>query len=167
MQIITINLKKAAAKVGLKISQDKTKVMVFQQKVSGRTSDEIKAEGKTIETVEKFKYLRSVISANGNVDDGINKKIGKTTASFKKMNKIWSSTTIYTRFKIKLYHSIILPCLLYTTELWKMTVKLEKKLNAFHQRCLPRILKISYRDHVTNDKNEILRKTPMNVRYIL
>ena len=72
MQIIRTNLEKAAAKVGLKISQDKTKVMVIQQKVSNRTSDEFKVESKTIETVDKFKYLGSVISVNGSVDDDIN-----------------------------------------------------------------------------------------------
>ena len=57
MQIITSNLEKAAAKVELKITQDKTKITVIQQKVSDRTSDEIKVEGKTNETVDKFKYL--------------------------------------------------------------------------------------------------------------
>ena len=72
LQIITTNLEKAVAKVGLKINQDKTKVMVIQQKVSDRTSYEIKVEGKTIGTVNKFKYLGSVISTNGNVDGDIN-----------------------------------------------------------------------------------------------
>ena len=62
--------------------------MVTQQKISDRTSDEIKAEGKAIETVDKFKYLESVIIANGNVDDDVNMNIGKTAANFKKMNKI-------------------------------------------------------------------------------
>ena len=47
--------------------------MVIQQKVNDRTSDEIKVEGKTVEIVDKFKYLGSVISANGNVDDDITK----------------------------------------------------------------------------------------------
>ena len=117
LQIITTNLEKAATKVGLKISQDKTKVMVTQQKVSDRTSDTIKVEGKTIDTVEKYKYLGKVISANGNVDDDINMKICKTSANFKKMNKIWSSTTICMRLKIRLYHSVIFPCLLYASEM--------------------------------------------------
>ena len=68
--------------------------MVIQQKVSDRTSDEIKVEGKTIETADKLKNLGSVISPNDNVDDDINMKAGKTVTNFKKMNKIWSSTTI-------------------------------------------------------------------------
>ena len=157
MQIITTNLEKAAAKIGLKISQEKTKVTVIQQRVSDRTSGEIKVEGKTVETVDKFKYLGSVISANGNAVDDINIKIGKTAPNLKKMNKIWSSTTISTRLEIRLYHAIILLCLLYPSETWRITVELAKKLNAFHQRCLRRILKISYIDHVTND--ETLRKT--------
>ena len=55
--------------------------MVIQQKVNDRTSDEIKIEGKTVEIVDKFKYLGSVISANGNVDDDITKF---AAANFKK-----------------------------------------------------------------------------------
>ena len=94
LQIIKTSLEKAASKVGLKISQNKTKAMVIQQKVSDRTSDEIKVEGKTIETADKLKNLGSVISPNDNVDDDINMKAGKTVTNFKKMNKIWSSTTI-------------------------------------------------------------------------
>ena len=58
--------------------------MVIQQNVSDRASDEIKVEGETIEIVDKFKYLGSVISADGNVDDDINIKIDKTAANFKK-----------------------------------------------------------------------------------
>ena len=76
LKIIKTDLEKAAARVGLKISQDKTKVMVIQHKLSDRANNEIKVEGKTIETVDKFKYLGSVISANGNADDDINMKIG-------------------------------------------------------------------------------------------
>ena len=94
LQIITTSLEKAASKVGLKISQNKTKAMVIQQKVSDRTSDEIKVEGKTIETADKLKNLGSVISPNDNVDDDINMKAGTTVTNFKKRNKIWSSTTI-------------------------------------------------------------------------
>ena len=76
LKIIKTDLEKAAARVGLKISQDKTKVMVIQHKLSDRANNEIKVEGKTIETVGKFKYLGSVINANGNADDDINMKIG-------------------------------------------------------------------------------------------
>ena len=109
----------------------------------------------------KFKYLGSVINTNGNLDDDRNMKIGKAAKNFKKMNKIWSSTTISARLRVRLYHSIILPCLLCASETWRITVKLAKKLNAFHQRCLRRILKISYRYHVTND--EVLRNTQSDI----
>jgi len=32
----------------------------------------------------------------------------------------------------------------------KMTVRIERKLNVFHQRCLRKILKVTYKDHITN-----------------
>ena len=51
--------------------------MVIQQNVSDRTSDEIKVEGKAIETADKFNYLGSAISVNGNIDDAINKKLAR------------------------------------------------------------------------------------------
>mgnify|MGYP003407336564 FL=1 len=59
--------------------------------------------------------------------------------------------------KIRLYTTIVLPTAIYASETWKMTVKHAAKLDTFHQRCLRRILKVTWKDHVTNE--EILRRT--------
>ena len=75
---------------------------------------------------------------------------------FRKMNSIWTSTSINGNLKIRLYNAILLPTVLYSSEAWKSTVSLNKKLDVFHQRCLRKILKISYRDHITNE--EVLRR---------
>ena len=39
---------------------------------------------------------------------------------------------------------------IYASETWKSTGKTQRKLNIFHQRCLRKILKITYRNRVTN-----------------
>jgi len=45
---------------------------------------------------------------------------------------------------------MMLPVLLYGAETWSLTTALEKKLDAFHQWCLRRLLRLSYLCHVTN-----------------
>lgn len=55
--------------------------MVIHQQDHITNTNQIKVEGKLGESVGKFKYLRSVISANGNVNDDIIMKIGKTAAN--------------------------------------------------------------------------------------
>ncbi len=51
----------------------------------------------------------------------------------------------------------MLPTAIYASETWKMTEKHAARLDAFHQRCLRKILKVTWKDHVTNE--EILRRT--------
>ena len=40
----------------------------------------------------------------------------------------------------------------YASETWKMTARTEHKLNVCHQRCLRKILKVTYKDHITNEE---------------
>ena len=58
--------------------------------------------------------------------------------------------------KLQLYTTIILPTALYASETWRSTAAVSKKLDVFHQRCLQKILKILYLDHITND--ELIRR---------
>ena len=67
------------------------------------------------------------------------------------MEKIWNNAKIDQKIKLRLYIAIMLPTALHASETYKITAAISKKLNVFHQRCLRKILKISYRDHVTND----------------
>lgn len=87
--LLTSNLEKAAAKVRIKISQDKIKVTAIKYQDIIINNNQIKVGEKPVESMGKFKYLGRLINANGNVDDDINMKIGKTAANFKKINKIY------------------------------------------------------------------------------
>ena len=60
------------------------------------------------------------------------------------------------KIKLQLYNTIVLPTALYASETWKSTAAISKKFDVFHQRCLQKILKISYLDHITND--EVIRR---------
>jgi len=68
------------------------------------------------------------------------------------MRKSWTSNTIDLKIKPQLYRTIVLPTALYVIETWRQTGAIARKLNTFHQRCLRKIMKISYLNHVTNEE---------------
>lgn len=65
-----------------------------------------------LKQMDKFKYLGSTITSNGNLDAEINSRIGAAFTAFEKLHDIRLST------KISVYMAIILPSLLYSSEIW-------------------------------------------------
>jgi len=57
--------------------------------------------------------------------------------------------------KIKLYESLILPILLYSAELWPITVTSMKKLEAAHHRWQRKILGVTWKDKLKNEEINI------------
>ncbi|CAI5689735.1 unnamed protein product [Oreochromis niloticus] len=110
-----------------------------------------------LEEVEKFTYLGSVISHDGDAAVDAKCRIGKAAAVFWRMNKIWSSPTISLKIKLRLFNSIVIPTAIYASETWKVSACINSNLDVFQQRCLRRILRIRYTDHITNE--EILRRS--------
>ena len=157
LQDMTTNLEAEAAKVGLRISHSKTKVMrtgTIQSHIN------IQIGNIAIEIVQKFPYLGSTLSCeNGGTEADVNCRVDEPSAVFQKMRPIWSTQTITMKTKIRLFSIIIIPIATYASETWKITAKVARKLNAFQQRCLRRILGITYCDHITN--KEILQRSGM------
>ena len=156
LQLMTTELEENAAKVGLRISGKKTNTMQFGDEQPS-SSAQITISGEPVDKVNKFTYLGSVFTEDGDVEADIKTRLGKASAVFRRLLSIWNSGTITRRLKIKLLDTIVLPTALYGSETWKMTVKMSKRIDAFHQRCLRKILKVTYRDRITNE--EIYRRT--------
>ena len=156
LQQMTTSLEENAAKVGLKISGSKTKTMQIGDQQS-LTSVPIIISGEPVEKVNKFTYLGSMFTEDGDIEADIKTRLGKASAVFRRMLSIWKSGTITRRLKVKLFETIVLPTALYGSETWKMSVKMSKRIDAFQQRCLRKILKVTYRDRITNE--EIYRRT--------
>ena len=154
LQELTHNLEEYASQFGLRINSGKTKVMSIDTRNNNRT--QIVVGDSPVESVDNFTYLGSVLARDGGAERDIAIRVGKATGIFRKMNRIWKSNTLSLKIKLQLYHSIVLSTALYASETWKETASITKKLDVFHQRCLRRILKVSYREHITN--NEILRR---------
>ncbi|XP_013763306.1 protein NLRC3-like [Pundamilia nyererei] len=110
-----------------------------------------------LEESEKFTYLGSVISHDGDAEVDVKCHSEKAAAVFQRMNKISSSPTIFLKIKLHLLNSIVIPTAIYASKTWKVSACINTKLDVFQQLCLRQILRICYTDHVTNE--EILRRS--------
>ena len=149
MQTLTSIVENESAKVGLLLNGGKCKVMVSENWVD---DTDIQAAGTHIEMVEDFCYLGSYISNNSSCEKDMKVRIGKAAASFARLSNIWNSKTVSQTVKVKLYETLIMSILLYSAELWPITVTAMKKLEAAHHRWQRKLLGITWKDKVKNEE---------------
>ena len=131
----------------LTISIKKTEVLA--QGVT--TPPKITLNGNILNTVDKFVYLGSTISSTLSLEDELKARIGKAATAFGKlMKRAWENRKLTKRTKILIYQTCVLSTLLYGSEAWTLYADQERKLNGFHMRCLRKILRIDWKDKVTN-----------------
>ena len=65
--------------------------------------------------------------------------------------KVWLNRHVSPRTKVKVYKAFVITSLLYGCQSWCTYKRHIKKLEAFHQKCLRRILGIKWQQHVTNN----------------
>ena len=95
---------------------------VLYQPNSTRTrEDDIMVDGNKLNSVLEFIYLGSTISSNGCIDDEIQRRMVKVSASFSRLRqKYWNNHHMSMPVKGKIYHAIVLATLLYGAETWKV-----------------------------------------------
>ena len=60
-------------------------------------------DGNKLNSVLEFIYLRSIISSNGCIDDEIQRKMAKASASFGRLcQRLWNNHHVYMRVKGKI-----------------------------------------------------------------
>ena len=109
-------------------------------------------EGAPVERVSHFPYLGSVVLADGTLDKELNTRIGKAYGAFTSLHKIWYNRNIQTSTKIRIYKAAVLTVLVYGSEAWTTTQSQDKRVEAFHQRCLRRILRIQWYRRISNEE---------------
>ena len=109
-----------------------------------------------LETVTRFKYLGPVITDEGSKPE-ILSRIAQTTAALTRLKPVWNNRIISLSSKIRLMRSLVTSIFLYACESWALTAELERRIQAMEMSCYRKILRISYKDHVT--KEEVRAKT--------
>ena len=147
MQNKTTRMDTEAKRVGLKINTQKTKTM----RINAINQEHIHIGEQDIDEVDQFTYLGATVCKEGGGMKDLKNRLSKARSSFVKLKKIWSSNSISMKTKLKLFKTLVVPVLLYGCETWKMNKGDGKAVDVFHNRCLRRILRIDWQDHVSTN----------------
>ena len=104
-----------AEKLGLKMGYKKTEIMSIGQVSVTNPIVPLGNEG-LIKAVDHSKYLEAFCSANGTNVKKLNNKIGRASAAFRELDKVWSDRNINLDTKMKFYNACVLFTLLYACE---------------------------------------------------
>ena len=122
--------------------------------------NKLKLEERIIENVEEFTYLGSVLTWDNNCTKDISTRIAKAKGILAGFNNIWRSKSIRHKTKLGILRTCVWSVALYASETWTLKKTDQGRLLAFEMYCYRRMLRISWRDRVTNE--EIRRR--LNLR---
>ena len=156
-----ISLYHSVAKAfGLTVSIAKTKFMVSGSKITQEDKLPINIQGGTIEHVDEFQYLGSIVTENGTIDTEIDRRIANASKAFGALRAaVFKDHNLKIATKRLIYHACVLSVLLYGAECWTPLRRHLKRLNSFHHRCIRSALGITnqqqWRERISS---EMVRK---------
>ena len=160
LQRLVDHFSEASKAFGLTISLKKTEVLFQPAPLQNYTPPHITIDGTTLNSVEHFTYLGSVMSNDATIDKGLNNQLSKASSSFGRLYKrVWNSHSLRLTTKIKVYRAVVISTLIYGAETWTLYRRQVRLLERFHQRCLRSIQKIKWHDYVSNE--DVLEKTEL------
>ena len=96
--------------------------------------------------------ILSLWFSDGDYKPEILSRIAHTTAALTRLKPVWIDRSISLSSKIRLVRSLVTSIFLYACESWSLTAELQRRIQATEMRCNRKILRISYKDHVTNEE---------------
>ncbi|KAG0730425.1 2-hydroxyacylsphingosine 1-beta-galactosyltransferase [Chionoecetes opilio] len=139
-------LHEEAKPLGLAVSWLKTKVQVFGDLLDEAVQS-VHACGEDIEILESFTYLGSAVHNDGGSRQEALRRIGIAHGVMDSLSgSIWRCRYLCRRTKIRIFKSLVIPVLLYGCETWTLNSDLKRRINAFGNKCLRRIM--GYKENV-------------------
>lgn len=77
-------------------------------------------DGEEYRRVDDFIYVGSTVSSNGQIAKELKARMAKVSGSFFHVSNIWKSKKIHLHTKVRLFSTVLLPLLLYTSVMWQM-----------------------------------------------
>jgi hypothetical protein len=179
LQALVDVVKEESYKYGLEMNTKKTKTMVIRRDADKVVNANIKVDGVTLEQVGKYQYLGQIIKEDGRCEDEIKRRIGIARTNFMKLKDVLITKKLSIGTRKKLLYCYVISTLMYASETWIINVADMKKLEAFEMWCLRKMLRVSYKEHKTNEevmkvanhkrslKAEIIRRKTRYLGHIL
>jgi len=93
----TQRLQEVVRSTGLEVNVQKTKFL----KINARTAERLSLDGHTIEDVDSFTYLGSIVSKSAGTEEDIKARIGKARQAFAILKPIWNNRNIHLNTKLE------------------------------------------------------------------
>ena len=137
----------------LRVNVGKSKVMRCTKNEDGAILNVI-LNGEALEEVDQFKYLGSVIAANGGVEADVRHRVNEGCKVLGALKGVMKNRGLGMNVKKVLYEIVVVPTVMYGSESWGMKVTERQKLNVFEMKCLRSMTGVSWLDRV---RNEVVR----------
>ena len=141
---------KAYKQLGLAINLKKTQIL-HQPPPNSNTPLNISIDNTRLKNVDHFPYLGSLLSSKSTIDKEVPHRLSCARGAYSKLKKRgFEDRDLQSKTKILVYKAVLLRTLLYGSEAWTTYSRHLRALEAFHQRYLQRILRITWEDRRTN-----------------
>ena len=135
----------------LRVNVGKSKVMRCTINEGGNRLD-VRLDGEALEEVDQFKYLGSVIAADGGVEADVRHRVNEGCKVLGAVKGVMKNRGLGMGVKRVLYEKVIVPTVTYGSELWGMKVSERRRLNVFEMKCLRSMAGVSRLDRLRNEE---------------
>ena len=140
--------RKAMEDRGLKINRRKTEYLRFNENQNG----EVSLQGEELKRVNKFKYLGSTVTEDGDLEAEITHRIQAGWKNWKKVSGVLCDQRIGVKMKGRVYKTVVRPAMMYGAETWAIKKTQEKKLDVAEMRMLRWMCGVTRRDKIKNER---------------
>ena len=138
LKSLLMEVKGGSEKVGLKLNDQKTKIMASGPITSWQIG------GKTVETVADFIFLGSKVTENGDCSRVIKRGLLLERKVMTNLHSILKSRDITLPVKVHLVKTVVFPVVMYGCESWTIKIAEHKRINAFELWSWRRLLRVPW-----------------------
>ncbi|THD18894.1 Alpha 1 3-glucosidase [Fasciola hepatica] len=132
---------------GMRFAPSKCKLLL--QDWVGSTRNLVLA-GEALAEVDKFCYLGTYVSPDGQIADKVSLRIQKARLAFANLRHLWRRRDIWLSVKGRVYTAVVRSVLLYGSETRPLRVEDRRRLSVFEHRCLHSILRVWWEHGISN-----------------
>ena len=152
-----MKVKEESEKVGLKLNIQKTKIMASGTIVSRQIV------GETVETMADFIFLGSKITADGDCNHEIKRRLLLERKVMTNLDSILKSKDITLPTKVCLVKAVVFPVVMCGCESWTIKKAEHQRIDAFELWCWRRLLRVPWTARRSNQS--ILKEIILGVHW--